>query len=53
MQDDIKDEETITTTEVENIGFEVKKWNAIALWNWDIEVDTCAVCRSHIMDICK
>ena len=20
---------------------ELKKWNAVALWSWDIEVDTC------------
>ncbi|KAL0486675.1 anaphase promoting complex ubunit Apc11 [Acrasis kona] len=32
--------------------FEVKKWNAVALWAWDIIVDTCAICRNHIMDLC-
>uniref|UniRef100_A0A915MZF6 Small ribosomal subunit protein eS28 n=3 Tax=Meloidogyne TaxID=189290 RepID=A0A915MZF6_MELJA len=32
--------------------FEVKKWNAVALWAWDIVVDTCAICRNHIMDLC-
>ena len=32
--------------------FEVKKWNAVALWTWDIEVDNCAICRNHIMDLC-
>uniref|UniRef100_A0A2K6CBR3 Zinc finger RING-H2-type domain-containing protein n=1 Tax=Macaca nemestrina TaxID=9545 RepID=A0A2K6CBR3_MACNE len=32
--------------------FEVKKWNAIALWAWDIVVDNCAICRNHIMDLC-
>lgn len=32
--------------------FEVKKWNAVALWAWDIVADTCAVCRNHIMDLC-
>ena len=25
--------------------FEVKKWNAVALWAWDIVVDNCAICR--------
>ena len=30
--------------------FEVKKWNAVALWAWDIHVDNCAICRNHIMD---
>ena len=23
----------------------VKKWNAVALWAWDIVVDNCAICR--------
>merc|ERR1711934_1232831 len=32
--------------------FELKKWNAVALWAWDIVVDTCAICRNHIMDLC-
>jgi RING-box protein 1 len=32
--------------------FEVKKWNAVALWAWDIVVDNCAICRSHIMELC-
>lgn len=31
---------------------QVKKWNAVALWAWDIVVDTCAICRNHIMDLC-
>ncbi len=32
--------------------FEVKKWNAVTLWAWDIVVDNCAICRNHIMDLC-
>ena len=32
--------------------FEVKKWNAVALWAWDTVVDNCAICRNHIMDLC-
>ena len=28
------------------------QWNAVALWSWDIIVDSCAVCRNHIMDLC-
>ncbi|CAM6076603.1 unnamed protein product [Sphagnum tenellum] len=30
---------------------EIKKWNAVALWAWDIVVDNCAICRNHIMDL--
>lgn len=25
----------------------------MALWAWDIVVDNCAICRNHIMDLCK
>ncbi|EGF82131.1 hypothetical protein BATDEDRAFT_10294 [Batrachochytrium dendrobatidis JAM81] len=32
--------------------FEVKKWNAVTMWAWDIVVDNCAICRNHIMDLC-
>ena len=24
----------------------------MALWSWDIQVDNCAICRNHIMDLC-
>ncbi|KAI8142092.1 hypothetical protein BJV82DRAFT_645126 [Fennellomyces sp. T-0311] len=37
---------------IEKKRFEVKKWNAVALWAWDIVVDNCAICRNHIMDLC-
>ena len=30
--------------------FEVKKWNAVALWGWDIQVDNCAICRNSLME---
>ena len=25
----------------------------MALWAWDIVVDNCAICRNHIMDLCR
>ena len=28
--------------------FVIKKWNAVALWSWDICVDTCAICRNSL-----
>eukprot|EP00474_Spongospora_subterranea_P009156 CRZ09614.1 hypothetical protein [Spongospora subterranea] len=31
---------------------QVKKWNAVALWRWDTEYDTCAICRNLIMELC-
>jgi len=32
--------------------FEIRKWNAVSLWSWDLVVDSCAICRNHIMDLC-
>ena len=32
----------------ENI-FSLKKWNAVAMWSWDVECDTCAICRVQVM----
>lgn len=29
--------------------FTLKKWNAIATWSWDVECDTCAICRVQLM----
>ena len=33
--------------------FEIVHWHAVAQWLWDIAVDTCAICRNHIMDLCN
>uniref|UniRef100_T1JKA9 Zinc finger RING-H2-type domain-containing protein n=1 Tax=Strigamia maritima TaxID=126957 RepID=T1JKA9_STRMM len=43
---------TSSTAKGDKKRFEVKKWNAVALWAWDIVVDNCAICRNHIMDLC-
>ena len=43
----IPDESTFT------IRTDMSKWNAVALWAWDIVVDNCAICRNHIMDLCS
>ena len=32
--------------------FEVKKWTAVGLWSWDMEIENCAICKSHIMEPC-
>lgn len=29
--------------------FMLKKWNAVAMWSWDVECDTCAICRVQVM----
>ena len=35
--------------------FTLKKWNAVAMWSWDVECDTCAICRVQvsIARLCK
>jgi len=32
--------------------FTLKKWNVVAMWSWDVECDTCAICRVQVMDAC-
>ena len=29
--------------------FQVKKWNGVAMWSWDVVCDTCAICRLQVM----
>ncbi|KAL6426305.1 hypothetical protein ACFW04_009082 [Cataglyphis niger] len=52
IDDDECDLPTSSSGKGEKKRFEVKKWNAVALWAWDIVVDNCAICRNHIMDLC-
>ncbi|VDN59686.1 unnamed protein product [Dracunculus medinensis] len=35
-----------------NRPFAIKKWNALALWSWDVDCDTCAICRVLLTDAC-
>ncbi|KAM8713849.1 hypothetical protein ACLKA7_014074 [Drosophila subpalustris] len=30
--------------------FTLKKWNAVAMWSWDVECDICAICRVQVME---
>ncbi|EDV21928.1 RING-box protein 2 [Trichoplax sp. H2] len=32
--------------------FTIKKWNAVALWSWDVTCDTCAICKLLLVDAC-
>ena len=29
--------------------FTLKKWNAVAMWSWDVECVTCAICRVRVI----
>ena len=26
----------------------MKKWNAVAVWSWNVVTDTCAICRNNL-----
>ncbi|XP_014102437.1 E3 ubiquitin-protein ligase RBX1 [Bactrocera oleae] len=41
-----------SNTQPQSKRFVVKKWQAQALWSWDVAVDNCAICRNQIMDLC-
>lgn len=30
------------------VRFEIKKWNAVTMWSWDICADVCAICRNSL-----
>ena len=29
--------------------FTIKKWNAVAMWSWDVKSENCAICRIQVM----
>jgi RING-box protein 1 len=37
-----------SSSNVPAIRFEIKKWNAVTMWSWDICADTCAICRNSL-----
>jgi RING-box protein 1 len=37
---------------MEKPDISVEEWNGVALWSWDLLVDTCAICRNLIMEPC-
>lgn len=30
----------------------IRGWNIVGIWSLDIQIETCAICRNHIMDTC-
>eukprot|EP01080_Neovahlkampfia_damariscottae_P002881 gene2881-4724_t len=49
-----KSTETSTKFQLKDgqLRYDVKKWNAVSLWRWDVIVDNCAICRVNIHDLC-
>ncbi|KAH9584292.1 zinc finger protein [Trypanosoma melophagium] len=29
-----------------------KQWDNVAVWSWDVRVETCAICKGTIADLC-
>lgn len=51
-QEVVAPETTKKVTKTQKKKFEVRKWTAVAFWSWDIVVETCAICRNHLMEPC-
>ena len=59
MPDDVDMEKTVekaTTAASSNESgaksekmFSLKRWNAVAMWSWDVECEICAICRVQVM----
>ena len=32
------------------VRFQITKWNAVTMWRWDIQMDTCAICRNSLSE---
>ncbi|ODV68685.1 RING/U-box [Hyphopichia burtonii NRRL Y-1933] len=47
-----EEHEVVSKNKGEKQRFEVRKWTAVAFWSWDIVVETCAICRNHLMEPC-
>ncbi|XP_046463171.1 RING-box protein 1A-like [Daphnia pulex] len=43
---------SLSNVKGEKKRIEVTKWSGVPKWSWDVLVETCAICRNHIMDLC-
>mmetsp|Transcript_42442 Transcript_42442/g.57978 ORF Transcript_42442/g.57978 Transcript_42442/m.57978 type:complete len:126 (-) Transcript_42442:590-967(-) len=48
MSIDASPKTTATPPDVPPVRFEIRKWNAVCMWSWDICADTCAICRNSL-----
>ena len=50
MAEDMEvDKESVGEMSKPDKMFTLKKWNLVAMWSWDVECDTCAICRVQVM----
>uniref|UniRef100_A0AC35GL56 RING-type domain-containing protein n=1 Tax=Panagrolaimus sp. PS1159 TaxID=55785 RepID=A0AC35GL56_9BILA len=52
MEIDSSSPPVTSSEDVQQKLFTLKKWNPVALWTWDVECDTCAICRVNLMEAC-
>ncbi|PRP83482.1 hypothetical protein PROFUN_04356 [Planoprotostelium fungivorum] len=57
MEEDPKEEKKapkVTTFPIpkDKPRFEIKKWQAVTLWSWDIDNENCAICKERIQELC-
>ncbi|XP_070142976.1 RING-box protein 1-like [Drosophila kikkawai] len=45
-------EEPSSINENSKTIFKVKRWDAVAMWQWNVEVDNCSICRNQNMELC-
>ena len=32
--------------------FKLKKWNAVAVWTWNTDIENCAICKFYLSELC-
>ena len=52
MADDIEINDDNDSGKPTGKTFTLKKWNAVAMWVWDVQNDVCAICRVLLMENC-
>ena len=48
MDEGVVTKEDSSASSTSTVRFEIKKWNAVTMWSWDICADTCAICRNSL-----
>ncbi|RWS02732.1 enhancer of rudimentary-like protein [Dinothrombium tinctorium] len=53
-EEDVCEKDLIESDDSSKKGklFQLKKWNFVSMWSWDVVSDTCAICRVYVMDAC-
>ena len=32
--------------------FKLLKWNAVAVWSWNVNIEKCAICKYYLSEEC-